>query len=42
MDTVTSLVEEYFAALRAPCKKLFLFENSGHMAPFEEPARFYP
>jgi pimeloyl-ACP methyl ester carboxylesterase len=41
MDTPTSLVDEYFEALQAPRKEIFYFENSSHLAPWEEPAEMY-
>lgn len=34
------LIEEYFNLLKAPSKKLYIFENSGHYACFEEGDRF--
>jgi pimeloyl-ACP methyl ester carboxylesterase len=36
---VTSLVEEYHAALDAPAKGFFVFENSAHSPLLEEPLR---
>lgn len=38
--TPAQLGADYFAALSAPNKQLHWFEKSGHMIPFEEPARF--
>lgn len=35
------LVEKYFHQLEAPYKKMYLFENSGHFAIFEEAERFH-
>ncbi len=40
MQVVASVSEAYFAVIDAPRKELFWFENSGHMAPFEEPGLF--
>ncbi len=34
------VAERYFEDVEAPCKRLVWFEESGHNAPFEEPARF--
>ena len=34
------MTEEYFHALEAPVKRLFILERSAHGALFEEPARF--
>jgi pimeloyl-ACP methyl ester carboxylesterase len=34
------LSARYFELIKAPLKQLIWFEESGHMAPFEEPARF--
>jgi proline iminopeptidase len=39
-NTPLSLVEEYFALLRAPSKELIVFERSGHHPMYEEPARY--
>lgn len=33
-------VEKYFHLLKAPKGKLFIFEESGHLACFEEPDKF--
>jgi len=38
--TPFALVEEYYAALRAPLKRLVWFERSAHMPNLEEPLRF--
>ncbi len=35
------LAQEYFAQLEAPSKELIVFEHSGHVPHFEEPARFH-
>jgi proline iminopeptidase len=35
-----SFASNYFAALRAPAKRLVWFDNSAHNVPFEEAARF--
>jgi len=35
-----AVAEQYFNKLVAPKKQLVWFENSGHFAPFEEPAKF--
>ncbi|GIP31842.1 alpha/beta fold hydrolase [Paenibacillus sp. J2TS4] len=37
---VHDLCEEYYQKLEAPYKELILFEHSGHLACFEEPANF--
>ncbi len=34
------LVEEYFKALKAPCKEMIWFEESGHHLNLEEPQKF--
>jgi pimeloyl-ACP methyl ester carboxylesterase len=34
------LAEDYFKKLKAPSKKLILFENSAHVPQFEEPGKF--
>ena len=34
------LAEDYFKKLKAPYKKLILFENSSHLQCFEEPGKF--
>jgi pimeloyl-ACP methyl ester carboxylesterase len=39
-NTPAELAIEYFDAIEAPVKKLHWFEQSGHLMPFEEPARF--
>jgi pimeloyl-ACP methyl ester carboxylesterase len=36
----SAIAARYFAALRAPSKRLFWFEESAHNPPFEEPERF--
>lgn len=38
--TNLALTEQYFAQLQAPKKVLTVFEESGHLALFEEPERF--
>ncbi|HEU0001911.1 MAG TPA: alpha/beta hydrolase, partial [Ktedonobacteraceae bacterium] len=38
--TLFVLVEQFFATLRAPSKKLIWFENSAHMPHIEEPDKF--
>jgi pimeloyl-ACP methyl ester carboxylesterase len=40
MQVVSSVAAAYFDVIEAPHKELVWFENSGHMAPFEEPERF--
>ncbi len=40
MQVVASVAEAYFEVLEAPYKQLIWFENSGHMAPAEEPELF--
>ncbi|MFI4972937.1 MAG: alpha/beta fold hydrolase [Caulobacterales bacterium] len=40
MQVVASVSAAYFEVLEAPHKQLIWFENSGHMAPFEEPDLF--
>ncbi len=40
-DTPIELISEYFEKLSAPKKNLFAFEHSAHLAPFEEPEKFY-
>ncbi len=35
-----ALAEAYFAKLKAPLKKLYLFDNSAHAPQYEEPERF--
>jgi hypothetical protein len=35
------LVEEYLAALQAPVKQIFFFENSAHMPNIEEGEAFH-
>ena len=32
--------EDYLKKLKAPVKKLVLFDNSAHLPPFEEPRKF--
>lgn len=39
-NTPAELAVEYFDALEAPVKQLHWFEQSAHMIPFEEPAKF--
>ena len=34
------LAEDYLKKLKAPAKKLVLFDNSAHLVPFEEPKKF--
>ncbi|QKG55563.1 alpha/beta hydrolase [Hymenobacter sp. BRD128] len=38
--TSAELAQQYFAAIKAPKKQLFLFEHSGHQPSWEEPALF--
>jgi pimeloyl-ACP methyl ester carboxylesterase len=38
--TLTSLTEEYFAAIEAPSKQLVLLKDAGHLAAFALPERF--
>ncbi|GAA0603372.1 alpha/beta hydrolase [Kribbella sandramycini] len=38
--TPSELAAEYFELLNAPHKELYWFEESGHLLPHEEPARF--
>lgn len=38
--TPAELAVEYHDAIEAPSKQLHWFEQSGHMLPFEEPAKF--
>lgn len=40
MQVVSSVAAAYFDVIEAPHKELVWFENSGHMAPFEEPELF--
>ena len=40
MQTPTELVSEYFELLQAPVKRLFLFEESGHIPMVEEKEKF--
>ena len=40
MQVVASVAASYFNVIDAPQKELIWFENSGHMAPFEEPELF--
>lgn len=40
IQTSTEITENYFEALKAPKKDLFLFENSGHQIHQDEPAKF--
>lgn len=39
-NTPVELAVEYFDAIEAPVKKLHWFEESGHLMPFEEAAKF--
>lgn len=39
-NTPTDLAKQYFNKIKAPIKQFFIFENSGHLIPFEEPAKF--
>lgn len=39
-NTPAQLAVEYFDAIEAPAKELHWFEQSAHMVPFEEPAKF--
>jgi proline iminopeptidase len=39
-NTPAELAVEYFDAIEAPVKELHWFENSAHLIPFEEPAKF--
>jgi pimeloyl-ACP methyl ester carboxylesterase len=39
-NTPAQLAVEYFDAIEAPRKQLHWFEQSAHMMPFEEPAKF--
>jgi len=39
-NTPAEFAVEYFDAIEAPVKKLHWFENSAHMMPFEEAAKF--
>jgi pimeloyl-ACP methyl ester carboxylesterase len=34
------LAQEYFTKIKAPSKQIVLFENCGHMIPFEQPQKF--
>lgn len=36
----TTVAREFFDSLKAPRKQFFLFEDSAHMPPFEEPEKF--
>jgi pimeloyl-ACP methyl ester carboxylesterase len=38
--TPFALVEQFYASLKAPCKKLIWFEHSAHMPHMEEPDKF--
>lgn len=38
--TFTDLIEEYFHFVKADHKQLIVFEQSGHLAPFEETTKF--
>jgi proline iminopeptidase len=40
MQVVATVAAAYFEVIEAPHKELIWFENSGHMAPFEEPQLF--
>ena len=39
-NTPTDLAKQYFDKIKAPLKQFFIFENSGHLIPFEEPDKF--
>ncbi|MBX3257733.1 MAG: alpha/beta hydrolase [Chitinophagaceae bacterium] len=39
-NTPTDLAKQYFNNIKAPLKQFFIFENSGHLIPFEEPDKF--
>lgn len=39
-NTPTDLAKQYFNKIKAPLKECFIFENSGHLIPFEEPDKF--
>lgn len=39
-NTPAELAVEYFEVIEAPAKELHWFENSAHMIPYEEPAKF--
>jgi len=39
-NTPTDLARQYFNKIKAPVKQFFIFENSGHLIPFEEPDTF--
>lgn len=39
-QTPLAVVEEYYEHLQAPTKELIVFEDSAHLAPFEENERF--
>lgn len=39
--TCTQVAKEYFDFLKAPLKRFYLFEESGHCVSFEEPKKFY-
>jgi proline iminopeptidase len=39
-NTPAELAHEYFDSIQAPTKELHWFENSAHLMPFEEPAKF--
>jgi proline iminopeptidase len=40
-NTSATVAEEYFETIRAPKKKFYWFEHSGHSPNWEEPALFY-
>lgn len=40
MNCVTSLAEDYFEKLKAPSKRLIIFEHSGHLPHYEEKEAF--
>jgi len=40
-NTSATVVEQYFETIKAPKKKLFWFEHSGHSPNWEEPTLFY-
>jgi len=39
-NTPTDLARQYFNKIKAPLKQFVIFENSGHLIPFEEPDTF--
>jgi pimeloyl-ACP methyl ester carboxylesterase len=40
MQVVATVAADWFELIEAPSKQLFWLEQSGHFAPFEEPAAF--